>query len=51
LDAALRSAAPPNVTWILRHFPGEDHATTVPPTLHAALRWLESTGAAQSGRN
>jgi uncharacterized protein len=42
LDAALTREGPARVTWTLRHFAGEDHVTTVPPALHAALRWLST---------
>jgi predicted alpha/beta superfamily hydrolase len=40
VDPALSRARPQNVTWRLTHLSGEDHVTTVPPALFAALRWF-----------
>ena len=45
--AALERGQPRNVSWTHMHFAGEDHVTTVPPALHAALRWLESAARRQ----
>jgi uncharacterized protein len=42
LDAELSRAAQRHLMVTLHHFAGEDHVSTVPPSLHAALRWLSS---------